>query len=43
MKEVTGPIIATSLVLTGVLFLTGGMPRIAGWLLETFPVFSSFG
>ena len=36
-------VIGGALVLTGVLFLTGGMPRIAGWLLETFPVFSSFG
>jgi cytochrome c-type biogenesis protein len=32
-----------SLVLTGVLFLTGAMPKIAGWLLETFPAFSSIG
>jgi cytochrome c-type biogenesis protein len=31
------------LVLTGVLFLTGAMPKIAGWLLETFPAFSSIG
>ncbi|CAN5366009.1 cytochrome c biogenesis protein CcdA [soil metagenome] len=31
------------LVLTGVLFLTGVMPKIAGWLLETFPAFSSIG
>ena len=36
-------VIGGALVLTGVLFLTGGMPRIAGWLLETFPAFSSFG
>jgi cytochrome c-type biogenesis protein len=32
-----------SLVLTGILFLTGAMPKIAGWLLETFPAFSSIG
>ncbi|NVN85248.1 MAG: sulfite exporter TauE/SafE family protein [Rhodopseudomonas sp.] len=32
-----------ALVLTGVLFLTGVMPKIAGWLLETFPAFSSIG
>ncbi len=36
-------VIGGALVLTGVLFLTGSMPRIAGWLLETFPAFSSFG
>ncbi|KIZ43760.1 MULTISPECIES: cytochrome c biogenesis protein CcdA [Rhodopseudomonas] len=32
-----------ALVLTGVLFLTGAMPKIAGWLLETFPIFSTIG
>ena len=36
-------VIGGALVLTGILFLTGGMPRIAGWLLETFPVFGSIG
>jgi cytochrome c-type biogenesis protein len=36
-------VIGSALVVTGVLFLTGGMPRIAGWLLETFPVFGSIG
>jgi cytochrome c-type biogenesis protein len=36
-------VIGASLVLTGVLFLTGGMPRIAGWLLQTFPVFGTIG
>jgi cytochrome c-type biogenesis protein len=36
-------VIGVSLVATGVLFLTGGMPRIAGWLLETFPAFGSIG
>lgn len=36
-------VIGSGLVLTGVLFLTGGMPRIAGWLLETFPAFGSIG
>lgn len=36
-------VIGSALVLTGVLFLTGSMPRIAGWLLETFPVFGSIG
>jgi cytochrome c-type biogenesis protein len=36
-------VIGSGLVLTGVLFLTGAMPRIAGWLLETFPVFGSIG
>lgn len=36
-------VIGGSLVLTGVLFLTGGMPRIAGWMLETFPAFGTIG
>lgn len=36
-------VIGGALVLTGVLFLTGSMPRIAGWLLETFPAFGSIG
>jgi cytochrome c-type biogenesis protein len=36
-------VIGASLVLTGILFLTGGMPRIAGWLLQTFPVFGTIG
>ncbi|MCY6380793.1 cytochrome c biogenesis CcdA family protein [Hoeflea prorocentri] len=31
------------LVLTGILFLTGGMQRMAFWLLETFPVFATIG
>lgn len=35
--------IGASLVLTGVLFLTGGMPRMAGWLLETFPALGTIG
>lgn len=36
-------VIGFGLVLTGVLFLTGWMPRIAGWMLETFPAFGSIG
>ncbi len=32
-----------SLVLTGLLFITGQMSAIAFWLLETFPVFSQIG
>lgn len=36
-------VIGSGLVLTGVLFLTGMMPRIAGWLLQTFPAFGSIG
>lgn len=36
-------VIGGALVLTGVLFLTGSMPRIAGWMLETFPAFGSIG
>ncbi len=31
------------LVLTGILFLTGGMQRMAFWLLETFPAFATIG
>lgn len=36
-------VIGSALVLTGVLFLTGSMPRIAGWLLQTFPSFGAVG
>jgi cytochrome c-type biogenesis protein len=36
-------LMGSALVLTGVLFLTGSMPKIAGWLLQTFPAFSSIG
>lgn len=36
-------VIGGALVLTGVLFLTGSMPRIAGWLLQAFPVLGSIG
>ena len=32
-----------TLVLTGVLFLTGTMPLIAQWFLENFPVFATLG
>ena len=31
------------LVLTGILFLTGAMPVIAYWFLETFPQFATYG
>ena len=31
------------LVLTGILFLTGGLQRFAFWLLETFPVLGTIG
>jgi len=31
------------LVVTGILFMTGQMSRIAQWLLDTFPVFSTVG
>jgi cytochrome c-type biogenesis protein len=31
------------LVITGLLFMTGQMSRIAQWLLDTFPVFSTIG
>ncbi|MDD9909892.1 MAG: cytochrome c biogenesis protein CcdA [Ahrensia sp.] len=39
VEKVTGGL----LVLTGVLFLTGGMERTAFWLLETFPVLGTLG
>jgi cytochrome c-type biogenesis protein len=32
-----------ALVLTGVLFLFGAMPKLAGWLLQTFPGFAKIG
>uniref|UniRef100_E6VNK1 Cytochrome c biogenesis protein transmembrane region n=1 Tax=Rhodopseudomonas palustris (strain DX-1) TaxID=652103 RepID=E6VNK1_RHOPX len=32
-----------ALVLTGVLFLTGAMPKISGWLLQTFPAIGEIG
>lgn len=31
------------LVITGILFLTGAMPLIAFWFLETFPQFATYG
>lgn len=31
------------LVITGILFMTGQMSRIAQWLLDTFPVFATIG
>ncbi len=31
------------LVLTGILFLTGGMQTMAFWLLESFPVLQTLG
>jgi cytochrome c-type biogenesis protein len=36
-------VIGGLLVLSGVLFLTGGMQRMAFWLLETFPVLQAIG
>ena len=36
-------IMGVLLVLTGILFLTGGMQSMAFWLLETFPVLSTIG
>jgi cytochrome c-type biogenesis protein len=36
-------VIGGALVLTGVLFLTGAMPRISGWMLETFPTLGTIG
>lgn len=39
MEKVMG----TLLVLTGILFLTGGMEKVAFWLIETFPALSTLG
>jgi cytochrome c-type biogenesis protein len=36
-------VMGSALVVTGVLFLTGAMPKISGWLLQTFPAFGSIG
>jgi cytochrome c-type biogenesis protein len=36
-------VIGALLVVSGVLFLTGGMQRMAFWLLETFPVLQTIG
>ncbi|MGL4728325.1 MAG: cytochrome c biogenesis CcdA family protein [Bosea sp. (in: a-proteobacteria)] len=36
-------IMGAGLMLTGLLFMTGAMPRIAGWLLETFPALATIG
>jgi cytochrome c-type biogenesis protein len=36
-------IMGAGLVITGLLFITGAMPRIAGWMLEMFPGFASIG
>jgi cytochrome c-type biogenesis protein len=36
-------IMGVLLVATGILFITGSMSRIAQWLLDTFPVFSTIG
>lgn len=39
MEKVTG----AGLLVTGALFLTGDMPKLADWLLKTFPGFASIG
>lgn len=36
-------IMGLALVVTGILFMTGSMPLIGNWLLETFPVFGKIG
>lgn len=36
-------LVGVLLVITGILFLTGGMQRFAYWLLETFPVLGTIG
>lgn len=36
-------VIGAALVLTGLMFLSGAMPRISGWLLQTFPVLGDIG
>lgn len=39
VEKVTGAL----LVLTGIAFLTGGIERVAFWLIETFPILSALG
>jgi cytochrome c-type biogenesis protein len=41
--KIVEKVMGFALVLTGVLFLTGTMPKISGWLLQTFPAFGSIG
>jgi cytochrome c-type biogenesis protein len=41
--EVVEKVMGSALVLTGVLFLTGAMPKISGWLLQTFPAIGAIG
>lgn len=41
--EIVEKVIGSALVITGVLFLTGGMQVISGWLLETFPAIGTIG
>ncbi len=41
--EIVEKVIGSALVITGVLFLTGSMQVIAGWLLETFPKIGTIG
>ena len=36
-------VMGAALVVTGILFMTGGMPKVGNWLLETFPIFSKIG
>ena len=36
-------VIGAALVLTGLMFLSGAMPRISGWLLQTFPALGTIG
>ena len=36
-------VIGVLLIIAGVLFVTGGMQRMAFWLIETFPVLATFG
>lgn len=36
-------IMGVALIVTGILFMTGSMPAIGNWLLETFPVFGRLG
>jgi cytochrome c-type biogenesis protein len=36
-------IMGVALVVTGLIFITGTMPLIGNWLLETFPVFGAIG
>ena len=36
-------VMGVALVITGILFMTGSMPLIGNWMIQTFPIFSRIG